>query len=274
MRPALCVITCKFDIIHYICKTMNRARHIAIGLIAVTAIAIFSVAAWRLHVNRRPHVEVERKHFPVVGIDISSHNGDIDFAKVAADGVNFVFLKATEGRSFRDPKFFINYAGARAAGIKVGAYHFFRFDSDGYEQGRNFLSVVDMLPLDLPLAIDIEEWSNPDDIPTEQVVETLRGMIFALEGCRHKVILYTNKRGYTRFIKDRFDEMPVWVCSFTNPPLASPDSWLLWQHSHESHVNGIKGLVDLNTFNGDSLSWEQWLSDVADEKAQTQSIIQ
>lgn len=240
----------------------NRARYIAIVFVALTAIAIFYVAARRIIDTRRPHVEVEREQFPVMGIDISAHNGDVDFSKVAADGVDFVFLKATEGVSFRDPKFHINYKGARDAGVKVGAYHFFRFDCDGYDQGRNFLRSVDSLSFDLPLAIDIEEWGNPDDLPTEQVVEALRGMIFALEGSRHKVILYTNKRGYNRFIRGRLDEMPVWVCSFTNPPIPS-DDWLLWQHSHQSRVNGIKGDVDLNTFNGDSISWERWLSEFA-----------
>ena len=86
-------------------------------------------------------------------------------------------------------------------------------------------------------------------------------MIFALEGCGRNVILYTNKRGYERFVRGRLDEMPVWVCSFTNPPITT-DNWVLWQHSHESHVDGIKGKVDLNTFNGDIISWEIWLDSI------------
>lgn len=241
---------------------MNHARQIAIAIIAVTAAAIFAVGAWRMTGSRRAHVEVERERFPIVGVDLSAHNGEVDFKRVAADGVNFVFLKATEGSTFKDPKFNANYEAARRAGLTVGAYHFFRFDSDGYEQGRNFLETVDSLALDLPLAIDIEEWGNPECDDTEAVVEALRGMIFALEGGRHKVIIYTNKNGYTRFVRGRLEEMPVWVCSFTNPPMPS-DEWLLWQHSHESHVDGIDGPVDLNTFNGDSSSWAAWLSEMS-----------
>ena len=240
---------------------MNRARNIAIGIIAATGLAIFGVAFIRICDSRRPHVEIERERFPVMGIDLSAHNGDVNFDKIVADGVDFVFLKATEGTSFRDPKFRQNYTEARKSGVKVGAYHFFRFDCDGYEQGRNFLSTVDSLSLDLPLAIDIEEWGNPLDYSTEKVVETLRGMIFALEGSRHKVILYTNKKGYSRFVRGRFDELPVWVCSFTDPPITS-DKWMLWQHSHQSRVDGVNGDVDLNTFNGDSISWERWLADI------------
>ena len=244
---------------------MNRARHIAIGLIVITAAAIFTVAVMRICATRRPHVELERDLFPVMGIDLSAHNGDVEFDKVAEAGVSFVFLKASEGTTFRDPKFKENYEAARKAGIRTGAYHFFRFDGDGYDQGRNFLDAVDSLDLDLPLAIDIEEWGNPENCSTDKVVDSIRGMIFALEGCRHKVILYTNKRGYERFVRGRLDEMPVWVCSFTNPPITT-DNWTLWQHSHESHIDGIKGKVDLNTFNGDSLSWETWLDAVNNER--------
>lgn len=240
---------------------VNRARHIAIGLIAVTAIAIFAVAAYRLAGTRRPHIDLEREHYPIVGVDLSAHNGDVDFQKVAEAGVSFVFLKATEGTTFRDSKFRKNYFAARDAGLKVGAYHFFRFDSDGYDQGRNFLETVDSLDFDLPLAIDVEEWSNPDDLPTEKIALNIRAMIFSLEGCRRKVILYTNKRGYDRFVRNRLEEMPMWVCSFTNPPIDS-DNWQLWQHSHESHIDGIKGKVDLNTFNGDSLTWLKWLDEM------------
>ena len=80
---------------------MNRARHIAIGLIVITAAAIFTVAVMRICATRRPHVELERDLFPVMGIDLSAHNGDVEFDKVAEAGVSFVFLKASEGTTFR-----------------------------------------------------------------------------------------------------------------------------------------------------------------------------
>lgn len=238
---------------------MNLGRNIAIAIVTLTGLAIFVVAISRVLDRQQAHVDVERDRYPIVGVDLSAHNGHVDFKKVAADGVKFVFLKATEGTTFTDSKFIDNYHNARRAGLKVGAYHFFRFDCDGYEQGRNFLSTVDSLELDLPLAIDIEEWGNPEGYKNAEIITALRGMIFALEGSRHKVIIYTNKNGYGRFVRDYFDDMPVWVCSFTNPPIGG-DRWILWQHSHQSQVDGISGLVDMNTFNGDSCQWEQWLS--------------
>lgn len=238
---------------------MNRAAKIAIAIIAVTGMMIFAVATGRIFGSRVPHVDLPRDEFPVMGVDLSSHNGDVDFGRVSRGGVDFVFLKASEGETFRDAKFAVNYDSARVAGLKVGAYHFFRFDCDGDLQGINFLASVGDRRLDLPLAIDVEEWGNPAGYTTDEVVRALRRMIFRLEGCGHSVIVYTNKQGYQRFVRGRFDELPVWVCSFTNPPIAT-DSWTLWQHSHRSHVDGIDGEVDLNTFNGDSISWERWLA--------------
>lgn len=244
---------------------MNRARLLAIMLITLTAAAIFAVAFLRIGETRRLHVEPDREAYPIVGVDLSAHNGNIDFERVAADGISFAILKASEGTSFRDPKFADNYKNARNAGIKVGAYHFFRFDSDGYLQGRNFLEVVDSLDMDLPLVIDLEEANNPDGIDTDSIVRSLRGMIIALEAQQRKVVIYTNKRGLSRFIRDRFDEMPVWVCSFTDPPIPS-DNWILWQHSHEGNVDGVEGSVDLNTFNGDRSQWMRWLEDMSAQR--------
>ena len=84
-------------------------------------------------------------------------------------------------------------------------------------------------------------------------------MINSLDSAGRKVMIYSNKRGISRYISGRFDDRPVWICSFTNPPLAG-GRWTLWQHSHRSRVDGIKGDVDLNTFNGDSADWTRWLA--------------
>lgn len=235
----------------------NRARTIAFILIALTAAAIFTTAIWRATVTRRHHVDVDRTRYPIIGLDLSAHNGDIDFNKVASDSIVFVYLKASEGCNHRDPRFRAYHAAAQAAGLKTGAYHFFRLDLDGYAQARNFLEAIDSLSLDLPLAIDVEEWGNAGEYDAASASDALRGLVIALEGAGHKPIIYTNKQGYGRFIRRHLDDLPLWVCSFTNPPVAG--DWLLWQHSHLSRVSGIKGNVDLNTFNGDCAAWEQWL---------------
>ncbi|MDE6377369.1 MAG: hypothetical protein K2K72_01335, partial [Duncaniella sp.] len=95
---------------------------------------------------RQPSVRADRHSvsgfadYETVGIDISAHNGEIDFNKVRDEGVKFVIVKATEGGTFKDRRFIENIRKAREAGLKVGAYHFFRFDTPGYIQGLNFVN--------------------------------------------------------------------------------------------------------------------------------------
>lgn len=75
-----------------------------------------SIAAWRMLRTRQPHVEIDRLAYPVAGVDLSAHNGIVDFDSLAAAGINFAYLKASEGISFRDPSFALNYAKGRRAG--------------------------------------------------------------------------------------------------------------------------------------------------------------
>lgn len=80
---------------------------------------------------RRTPLENIVSRYEVRGIDISAHNGPIDFERIRNEGIDFVFMKASEGSGFKDVAFFDNYRNARKAGLKVGAYHFFRFDEIG-----------------------------------------------------------------------------------------------------------------------------------------------
>ncbi|MCM1356071.1 MAG: hypothetical protein NC212_06675 [Staphylococcus sp.] len=200
----------------------------------------------------------DRERFEVIGIDISSHNGEIDFEKVAADGISFVIIKATEGGTFKDKKFVDNLRRAREAGLKVGAYHFFRFDTPGYMQGLNFLNSVKSRSLDLPLVIDIEEWANPNSQPTPMVLNRLSEMIDHLEDHGHRVMLYTNKNGFARFVRGRLEGYPLWICSLVDEP--TDIGWTLWQGTHNGRVSGINHPVDINAFTGTVSEWETFLN--------------
>lgn len=237
------------------------ARAIAIGLVVLTAVLAGGVALWRVLRPRQPHVEVDYARYPVRGLDISAHNGAPDFDSIAAAGIDFVYLKASEGLTLNDPAFLRNYLAARRAGLKVGAYHFFRFDCDGAMQSVNFLKAIGDLKPDLPLAIDVEEWRNAPGETTSIVRERLEVLVALLRAQGYQVMIYTNKQGHARFVRDGFkahDVPEIWICSFTNPPLGH-EKWRLWQHSHLGRLPGIRGNVDLNTFNGNRRQWSAWL---------------
>ena len=241
----------------------STARRLAIAIVTLTGCLVCLLGVGRAMRNREPHIDVDRSRFPVKGLDLSSHNGIVNFDSLAAAGIDFVYLKASEGIGFRDESFSRNYAAARRTGIPVGAYHFFRFECDGRRQASNLLSAVKDCTLDLPLAIDIEEFGNPVAAPTEIIIGRLATMVSHLQSAGRRVIIYTNKNGDARFIRKHFDRLEegdpeLWICSFTDPPLTRRP-WLMWQHSHKARVPGIKGYVDMNTFNGSRDFWEAWL---------------
>lgn len=203
----------------------------------------------RLLVPGEPSVNVDRAVYPCRGIDISAHNGEVDFDRVAADSIEFVYLKASEGGTWRDAFFERNYAAALRAGLKVGAYHFFRFDVEGWRQSVNLLQVLKDRHLDLPVGIDVEEWGNPAEFTTEEIVDNLRSLVELLRQNGREVMIYTNKNGYYRFLRGRFDDVQLWICSFTTPALSENSRWTMWQHSHKACVDGVQGPVDMSTFN-------------------------
>ena len=214
-------------------------------------------------------VVVDRSKYPIVGIDISSHNGDIDFYKVKNDDFSFVIIKASEGEDVLDSLFTTNYNRAKANGLKVGAYHYFRKNTDGINQAKNFVEAVGWRKLDLPLVIEVEDEIN-DNVSDDITMKNLNFMIDNLQSRGFKVMIYTNGNGYKKYVKDRpFVNVNLWLCSFKKPDDIAHIPHQLQQYSHHGRVNGINGDVDLDVFNGNEKQWEQWLSNAAPLPADT-----
>lgn len=232
-----------------------RLKHHMRRPVALVVVIAAAATMWLLPRIGAP--SPSREQYPVRGIDISAHNGDIDFSRVAADSIDFVIIKATEGATFKDARFRINHSRAAAAGLKTGAYHFFRFDIDGTLQAMNLVNSVINCRLDLPLIIDVEEWTNPDDVHTDHIKQRLGDMVDYLHNSGYSVAVYTNRIGHRRFLADNFSTLPLWICSFTDPPVKG--TWHLWQYSHRGRVSGIDGHVDMNVFNGSRAHWHEFL---------------
>lgn len=224
-----------------------RRRGLLILTVAI-GISALCIAGWFVYDRwLAPGADPSETLYPVRGIDVSAHNGEIDFKALGADSVvDFIYIKATEGTDFLDRNFITNWRGAAYAGIPAGAYHFFRFDTDGELQAINFLWALRGREFALPPAIDIEEWGNPDGHATARIVERLRTMINYLEAHGVRPMLYTNRDGYYRFVRGNFDDYPLWICSFSDPPLEGNTPWTLWQYSHRGRLDGISTPVDLD----------------------------
>lgn len=234
-------------------------RIAAIFLVVAAALVYSGIRLWQYNRNYRPKVDVSG--YEVRGIDISAHNGDIDFAKVKQDSIDFIFIKASEGTDFRDKKFVANYDSAANYGIPAGAYHFFRYDKDGVEQAVNLHKALDGRNPTLGVVIDLEDTGNPNDGIPDVVVHNLFEMIDYLNLCGLRVMIYTNKDGYNQFLRKEFSGFPLWICSFKQNPIDA--EWTFWQYNHWGNVKGINGYVDLNVYNGTRLAWNNLLNSLS-----------
>lgn len=221
---------------------------------AIACFIFFLVVTGRGETN--PPLSVDT--YEVKGADISAHNGDVDFRLLAREGIEFVFIKATEGVRFKDTMFHRNYRRASDAGMKIGAYHFFRFDSPGYLQALNIMHSVRGKKLDLPIVIDVEEWTNPSDRNTEAIVAQILDMARTLRSNGYDAMIYTNKDGYNRFVQGRLEEFPLWLCSFSD--IDKEVRWRFWQYSHRGIIRGIERMVDLNVFGGTRQEWNSLIA--------------
>lgn len=234
-----------------------RDLRVAVGFLAVVLLlAVVSIWTYRQFISSAPYVDPQR--YPVRGLDVSAHNGMMNLDAAYKDGYEFIFIKASEGNSFRDPNFRINYSKAFHAGMKIGAYHFFRFDCEGISQAKNLLGAVDKRALDLGVAIDVEDHKNATDIDSTLIVERLSDMVEYLNLRGYRVTLYSNRDGYYDYIRKAAPGACLWICSFNSIPFNA--EWTYWQYDHHGHVDGIRGDVDLNAFCGSRDDWQRFLS--------------
>jgi len=209
----------------------------AVGAVVVIAGAAYFFMTW----------EPDRDDFPIRGIDVSHHQGEIDWAAVAADDVAFVYMKATEGGDFRDSSFSANWQGAGTAGLMRGAYHFFSLCKRGVDQARNFLSVLPRDEAMLPPVLDLEfEGNCPRRPPVGEVLAEISAFVAAVEETAGKqVVLYVPEDFYQAYLAGQGLNRPLWVRSLWHSPAYGAD-WLFWQYHQRGSVKGIEGEVDLN----------------------------
>jgi len=195
-------------------------------------------------------------NYSVHGIDVSRYQQVINWDMVKAMNIQdvqlrFAFIKATEGNETTDSYFRKNWRKAKEAGMIRGAYHFFVATRDGTMQARNFVSTVKLESGDLPPVLDIEQTYGVSKTLLQQRV---KAFLYAAElAYGIKPIIYTNADFYQFYLSGEFDDYPLWVAHYLRPVEPRINrNWHFWQHSESGHVNGIKGKVDFNVFNGDS----------------------
>lgn len=230
----------------------------AIDFAVLSALLLF-VGIWAAYRYKTTAPYVDPVKYPIRGIDVSAHNGMMNFDAARRDGIEFVFIKASEGSESKDSNFRLNYEKARHAGLMIGAYHYFRFDRDGVDQADNLLEAVGDRELDLGIAVDVEETGNASGVPLDSIKMRLRDMTEYLNLKGFRVLFYTNADGYWEMLMPEMEGMPLWICSFRSNPIEA--DWTFWQYDHHGSVKGIRGDVDLNAFGGSREDWRQFIID-------------
>ena len=187
----------------------------------------------------------------IQGLDVSHHQGTVDWNQAGTAGFQFAFMKALEGITSFDSQFQANWAGSKAAGLLRGAYHFYHANDDPREQAEAFLSVYHPSPGDLPPALDIE-------ISDGQSASTIiQGIEVWLSTVQEKVgvppILYTGPSFWKSLGTQQFGDFPLWIADYgvTTPTVpAGWTGWTFWQYSQSGSVAGVSGAVDLDYFQG------------------------
>ena len=205
--------------------------------------------------------------YPVHGIDLSKFQTSVDWAAARAGGVNFAYIKATEGGDQVDPLFATHWRNAGAARVMRGAYHFYYHCRPAIEQARYFIANVPRTAGALPPVLDMEWTPRSPTCRIRRDAETIRAdariFLNAIEAhYGTRPILYTA----IDFFEDnqlwRLQGVDFWLRSTAAHPsdLYKGQDWSFWQYSGTGKVGGLGTHVDLNAFAGSSSDWTDWVA--------------
>lgn len=238
-------------------KPMNKGRKriLAIGIFLVVLFLCGAALICSKTLNLNQYLVFG---YALRGVDVSHHQGEVDWKKLEGQGIDFAFVKATEGSSHIDEAFAVNWQAAGETKLYVGAYHFFSFDSAGKTQAEWYIQNVGDLEGKLAPVADVEYYADKSANPPEkaQVVSELRQFLQVLEEqYQIKPIIYTTYKVYKRYIEGEFEEYPLWIRNVYYPPdLDMRGKWQFWQYMDRAVLEGYTGpekYMDLNVFQGD-----------------------
>ena len=184
------------------------------------------------------------------GIDVSHHQGDIDWRTVAKDtNIRFVYIKATEGKTYIDKKYNTNIEQARKAGLLVGSYHYFRMTSTPKEQFEHIKRNIDKNEQDLIPMIDVETSDNKNLNAVRSSLKELIDMVEAHYG--KKPLIYGTMRSYNTICAPYFNDHLLYIGRYSStktPEIKGKGNAAIWQFSEKGKIDGIPKPVDLCRF--------------------------
>lgn len=191
------------------------------------------------------------------GIDVSKYQGNIDWKKVAADGVEYAFIRtgvrgSTEGKLMKDDTFADNIEGALANDIEAGVYFFTQAVTvdEAIEEAEFVLDMIEPYDVTYPVVLDLEEVTSSDartkDLTKEEYTRNCIAFCETIRDAGYTPMIYGNLKTFLIMLDmDQLEDYKKWFAYYSTP-LYFPYEFDVWQYSSKGSVNGIKADVDLN----------------------------
>ena len=227
----------------------------------ILALGMFMILCCSVVSYRYSTALVNKNKYPVFGVDLSHYQGDVDWKKLQSQGVEFAFIKATEGSGHVDESAADNLKNSAATDIAVSCYHFFSFDSAGETQAENFIKTVPKESIDMPPVIDIEYYADKsrNKPALEDTMAILTPLLQILEDYYGtKPIIYANKSVYSRYISQHYSDYPLWIRNTHEEPKFT--EWKFWQYSDSGMLDGYVGkekYIDYDVYCGSREEFEK-----------------
>lgn len=194
-----------------------------------------------------------------LGIDVSYHNGDIDWEAVKKTGIDFAIVRAgyrgyQEGKLKMDPQFRTNIEGAKDVGLDVGVYFFSQAitPEEAREEADYLLELIEGYEIDLPIVFDYEH----NEVGIDRIANVSREekTIITLTFCRHiekagyQPMIYASSKLFdAEFDLQYFADYPLWVADYHHYPQFDYE-FDIWQYTNQGKINGIPTDVDMNLY--------------------------
>ncbi|MBQ7955136.1 MAG: glycoside hydrolase family 25 protein [Lachnospiraceae bacterium] len=218
------------------------------------------VEDFRQAISDGDQTEVEKRQTTenntTLGIDVSKWNGEIDWEKVKADGVEFAIIRCgyrgyTEGSLVEDPYFAQNIKGAVAAGLKVGVYFFTQAvnEVEAVEEASMVVSLIRDYDLEYPVFIDTESaggTGRADALDIQTRTKVCEAFCATVQNAGYKPGVYASRNWYTEQVEaTELEDFVIWLAEYRKVPLYQ-GYYQMWQYTSKGTVDGIEGNVDLN----------------------------
>ncbi len=225
-------------------KGQGRVRVSNKILFRIAALIVLAIIVFWVMFLKLP----SRADYPLQGVDVSQKQGEILWPTAAADGVDFAYLRITEGAELHDTRFPLNWEQTAKAGIRRGAYHLYSLCRLAHDQATNFIAHMPREKGGLPPALMLRLSGNCEERPAREVIlrEIAAFIRMAEAHTMQQVMLMIYDDFEVAYQISEAIDRPVWLRSSLFPPTYAVRPWQIWQSSTMARVDGISGSVHWN----------------------------